>query len=178
MKHVGMLLRTGRGRCVLGSLLMSALVVVPFGNRATAQKGDVLQKGQYLTEASLRLNKLIGKAVDDGYVFEDDRCSFGGGWLNHGENNWVKLYTLPLKAGTRYRFLASGDADVLDLDLRVQNKDGRTVAEDVGTAPEAIVEFQPEASGPYLVSLRLYDSKKELGKKVPCMCLAVVMIKK
>jgi hypothetical protein len=28
------------------------------------------------------------------------------------------------------------------------------------------------------VSLRLYDSKKELGQKVPCMCLAVVMIGK
>jgi hypothetical protein len=178
MRHVGQFLRGRRGRFALGALLMSTLVVMPFGNRVTAQKGDVLQKGQYLTEASVRLNKLIGKAVSEGYVFEDDRCSFGGGWLNQGENNWVKLYTLPLKAGARYRFMASGDADTLDLDLRVQNRDGRTVAEDVGTAPEAVVDYRPDATGPYLVSLRLYDSNREVGKKVPCMCLAVVMIRK
>src|SRR5579884_1353285 len=66
-----------RGRFVLGALLMGALAVLVPGNSATAQQGQ----GQYLTEASQRLGKLIARANQDGFTFDENKFSIGGGWL-------------------------------------------------------------------------------------------------
>jgi hypothetical protein len=150
-------------------VVFSLVVVVP--GFTPAQQGA---QGQYLTEASARLGKLIAEANKQGYIFQDNVFSIGGGWLKQDQNTWVPLYTLNLQQGKKYRFLAAGDYDAKDVDLQVQDLKGKVVAKDEEKASEAKVDFTPNASGKYLVSVRLFDSDKNL----PCLCLAVVMVEK
>lgn len=170
MRKLGTFLGGVRGRFALGVLLVSTLVVAAPGNSATAQQGQ----GQYLTEAAARLGKLIAQANRDGYEFQDNNFSIGGGWLKQSTENWVALYTLTLQGNKKYRFLAAGDADARDVDLDIQDLKGKTLKADVGTEPEAVVNFTPNVTGKYLVRVRLYASEKNL----PCLCLAVVMSEK
>jgi hypothetical protein len=150
----------------LGGLL--ALFGLP--QCACAQEGQ----GKYVTEAAVRLIKLVGSANKEGYALQDDKFSIGGGWLNQGKEKWVALYKVELEQGKKYRFIAVGDEDAKDVDLEVKDADGKVVARDVKTDPEAVVDFAPTASGTFAVQIRLYDSVRNL----PCVCLAVVMTKK
>jgi hypothetical protein len=153
--------------------LASTLLVLLPGARATAQEGS---QGPFLTEAAARLGKLIAKANKDGFIFDENKFSVGGGWLKAGANDdsWVSLYTITLKANTRYRLLAAGDADARDVDLEVRTLDGTVVAKDERIDPEAVVNFTPKATQQFLVRVRLFASRDN----VPCLCLAVVMVQK
>ena len=155
---------------MLGVFLASVLTMLAAENRAIAQAGQ----GVYITQASARLTKLVDAANKGGYSLQDNSFSIGGGWLKQSQTTWVPLFTVPLTEGTTYRFLAAGDNDAKDVDLEVQDKDGKTVAVDVKTDPEAIVDFTPTTTGTYVVRIRLYDS----DRNQPCVCLAVVMTKK
>ena len=157
----------GSLRVGLAALVVSALVVAVPGNSTAQQRGQ----GQYVTEAAARLSKQIEKANNDGYIFQDNNFSIGGGWLKQSQQNWVPLYTLNLQAGKKYRFIAAGDADAEDVDLEIKDSSGKTLKADVGTDPIAVVDFSPETTGKYLVRLRLYKS----DRNEPCLCLAVVM---
>jgi len=159
-----------RARFVLGACLASLLSLVAAGNTADAQGGQ----GKYVAEASQRLVGLINKANGDGFSLADDRFSIGGGWLKQGAGNWVSLYTIQLTAGKQYRFLAAGDNDATDVDVEIQDLNGKTLKADTGTAPEAIVDFTPKTSGRYLVRVRLFASRNG----VPCVCLAIAMHRK
>ena len=149
----------------LASIL--AFLVLPLA--ASAQEGQ----GKYVAEAAIRLTKLVGTANQQGYGLQDSTFSVGGAWLKHSKETWVPLYTVKLEEGKKYRFIAAGDGDAKDVDLEVQDSDGKVVARDVKTDPEAVVDFTPAASGRYTVRIRLFDSVNQ----VPCMCLAVVMTK-
>jgi len=166
---MGFSLGLGRGRLALGGLLITLLALLAPGHEATAQQGQ--GQGQYLTEAAARLSKLIARANQDGFTLTDNNFSIGGGWLKQSQTNWVPLYTLTLQAGKKYRFIASGDADARDVDLEVQDLNGKRFAADEGTEPDAVVNFTPTVTQKYLVRVRLYDSDKQL----PCVCIAVVL---
>jgi hypothetical protein len=158
----------GSVRFGLAMLVVSALVVAAPGN-GTAQQ--VIQ-GQYVTEAAARLSKQVEKANKDGYEFQKNSFSIGGGWLKQSTQNWVPLYTLNLQAGKKYRFIAAGDADAQDVDLEIKDSNGKTLKADVSTDPIAVVDFSPENTGKYLVRVRLYKS----DRSVDCLCLAVAMV--
>src|SRR4051794_36478421 len=83
--------------------LAASLVTVLAAGSTQGQGKD--NQGKYVTEASIRLVKLIGKANNDGFVLDADRFSIGGGWIKQSKTNWVNLYTLNLTGGTAYRFL-------------------------------------------------------------------------
>ena len=165
----GMIVRGGRRSGVLGVCLAALLAVLGSTSRVSAQNGQ----GKFVTEASAALIKLIDVSNTQGYTLENDLFSIGGGWLRQSQTNWVPLYTINLQAGKQYRFLAAGDGDTIDLDLQIVDAAGRVVAEDVGTEPNAIVNFNPRGDGKYTVRMRLYASRNNL----PCMTLAVVMAK-
>lgn len=152
------------GACVLGLLAVAGST-----QRVDAQGGQ----GSYITEAAARLTKLVEQGNKDGYKLQDNSFSIGGGWLKKSETDWIPLYTVQLNGGTKYRFLASGDQDAKDVDIEIQDANGKTVAADVDTAADARVDFAPKANGRYLVRIRLYDSKDNL----PCVCLGIVMSK-
>lgn len=137
---------------------------------AQAQEGQ----GKYITEATIRLSKMVDAANRDGFMLSTNLFSIGGGWLKQDAANWVPLFTVQLDAGKDYRFLASGDADTKDLDLKITDANGAVVKADEGAEPEAIVNYRPTQTGRYLVSLRLYDSVNNQ----PCTCLGVVTMKK
>jgi hypothetical protein len=150
-------------------LLASLLSPLGLPSGAAAQEGQ----GQYLKEASGRLARLIGAANKQGYILKDKTLSLGGGWLTRS-NDWLPLYKVKLEEGKKYRFLAAGDADAEEVDLKVVNADGKVVAQNVNTDPEAVVDFTPGATGQYAVRIRLYASMRN----VPCVCVAIVMTKK
>ncbi len=175
MKNLAWWMGGARGRFALGAAVILAMAAVLPGETARAQQGQ----GQYLTEASSRLGKLIARANKDGYSLYNNQFSVGGGWLRQGQNNWVSLYTITLEAGKSYRLMAAGDADARDVDLQVKDLDGNEKAVDADTKSEAVVDFSPRITQKYLVRVRLYDSAKDnQGRKLPCMCLAIVMVHK
>jgi hypothetical protein len=157
-------------RLALGVFFTTMLTGLAADNPAVAQDGQ----GKYITEATVRLIKLVDSANRDGYALQTNSFSIGGGWLKQSQDTWVPLYTVPLIGGKEYRFLGAGDADTRDLDLQVLDPSGKVVAADEGTAPEAIVNYRPSDSGVYTVKLRLYASDKNQD----CMSLGVVMIRK
>ncbi len=165
----GMLAKQGKPFGLVGVCLAALLFAPGAQGRAVAQAGQ----GKFVTEASVALIKLIDVSNTQGFSLENDQFSIGGSWLRQSQANWIPLYTINLVGGKQYRFLGAGDADTTDLDLRVVDANNRVVAEDVGTEPNAIVGFNPQANGRYTVQLRLYGSKNNL----PCMSLAVVMAK-
>lgn len=130
------------------------------------------QQGKYLNSASARLIKLVDRANEDGYKFQNDSFSLGGGWLKQGTDRWVTLYTVSLQAGKSYRFLAVGDMDAKDVDIQVLDPDGRTVASDTLAAPEAIVGYSPTKTGRYSVRVRLYASRDNVPSFVVAALLA------
>lgn len=158
-----------RGSFALGVACISILGVLAGDNRAGAQQGQ----GIYFTQASNRLAKLIDGANKAGYRQPNNSFSIAGGWIKQSQTNWVPIFTVELEAGKEYRFLAAGDNDARDVDLQIQDADGKTVALDDDTNLNAIVDFQPSRSGRYTVRIRLYESRENL----PCACLAVMMAK-
>ena len=158
-----------RGRFALAMCLAGLMTVLVSENRASAQEGQ----GRYVTEAAARLTKLIDASNKGGFVLQNNSFSIGGGWLKQSQTAWVPLFTVPLVEGKTYRFLAAGDVDAKDVDLEVQDANGKSVAIDTRTDPEAVVDFTPTTSGNYVVRIRLYDS----DRNQPCVCLAVMMTK-
>jgi hypothetical protein len=150
--------------------LMGILTILILPLPAGAQDGQ----GKYVTQASVRLIRLIGTANQQGYRLHHDALSVGGGWLKKSTDSWVSLYTAKLEAGRHYRFIAAGDKEARTVNLQVQDADGKVVAHGMKTDPEPVVDFSPKATGNYLVRLRLLDSVNDL----PCFCIAIMMTKK
>jgi hypothetical protein len=147
------------------------LAVLVGANRASAQG-----QGPYITQASARLAKLVDAGNDKGYNLHNNSFSLGGGWLKQSEE-WVSIYSIQLTAGKKYRFLATGDDDAKDVDLRVLNAKGDVVAKDESTAVDAVVDYSPKTTGKYKVEIRLFASKKAGGREVDCVCISAVMVK-
>ncbi|MBI2806328.1 MAG: hypothetical protein HYX68_15220 [Planctomycetes bacterium] len=147
--------------------LASLLSVFVTADRAVAQQG------KYITEATVELIKMVNTANGAGYKLQDNSFSIGGGWLRQSASTWVPLYTVQLQGGRDYRFLASGDADARDVDLRVLDSNNQVVASDASTARNALVNYRPTNTGRFTVQIRLYSSANNL----PCVCLGIVMSK-
>lgn len=152
------------------SWLLALSAVAIAHTRVQAQEGQ----GKYITDASIRLTRLVAAANKDGYTLQDNSFSIGGGWLKQSKERWIPLYSLKLEEGKKYRFIAAGDEDAKDVDLEIVDADGKRVALDDKTDPEAVVDFVPKASGTYQVRIRLYESMNN----VPCVCLSVVLNRK
>ena len=130
------------------------------------------QQGKYVTEASVRLVKLIDAANGNGFKLHDNTFSIGGGWLKKTKT-FTPLFSVPLTGGKQYRFLAAGDADARDVDLEVVDADGNVLASDSKEDPQAVVNYTPAKNMRVTVRVRLYASDND----VPCVCLAIVMAK-
>jgi hypothetical protein len=146
--------------------LVAATLVLVGAGRASAQQGV------FITQASARLAKLVDQGNKDGYQLENNRFSLGGGWLKKGDD-WVSIYSVHLTADKAYRFLASGDNDAMDVDLRVLDRDNKVVALDDGTEADAVVNFTPKVAGKYFVQIRLYSSRKDFD----AVCISALMVK-
>src|SRR5437763_1081045 len=136
--------------------------------------GATAPQGKYVEQSSANLVKAINAANADGFRLHDNSLSIGGGWLKQSTSDWVHIYTLPLKAGTHYRFLAAGDNDARDVDVEVTDAAGEVVAIDGKVDPTAVANYTPKINGMYTVRIRLYAS----GNNVPCVCTAIVMARK
>jgi hypothetical protein len=138
------------------------------GQRAAAQGTT-----HFLKEAAGRLDGLYSQARKAGYQASPNGFSLAGGWLRKDQGTWVEMYSMVLERGKSYRFIASGDGDTIDLDLRITDESGRVLKADVGTEPDAIVDFVPNETKKYRIQLRLYDSRNNL----PCVCVTAMLSK-
>jgi hypothetical protein len=154
----------------LGVCLVSVLAVLGSANRASAQ----LKQGKYITQASTRLAKLVDAGNEAGFSLHNNSFSLGGGWLKKNQDKWTPIYSVNLTAGKKYRFLATGDDDAKDVDLRIMDANGAQVAIDESTAVDAVVNFTPKVTGKYTVQIRLYDSKENFDS----VCISAMMVAK
>jgi hypothetical protein len=167
MKNLTLALRSRYGQSTLTICVATVLALLISTSRADAQQG------KYVEQSATNLVKLINAANADGYKLRDNSFSIGGGWLKQSTSEWIKTYTIPLKAGTQYRFLAAGDNDAKDVDIEVSDANGKVVAIDGKPDPAAVASFTPKEDGKYLVKIRLYASREN----VPCVCTTIVMAK-
>ena len=133
-----------------------------------ADAQDRTKTSKYLGQASEALSGLMAKAEDDGLKLEKS-MTLAGGWIDKSEK-WTNLYQLYLPEGTTHRFMAAGDADATDVDIRLTDPDGNVAAVDDGVARTAVVNFTSKKSSYYIVQVRVYASVKN----VPCVCLTAV----
>ncbi len=149
---------------------VASVAVLAGAGRGVAQEGQ----GVFITQASARLTKLVDTGNKKGYQLHNNSFSIGGGWLKQSAEKWVVLYSIQLTADKEYVFLAAGDNDAKDVDLRIQDSNKNEVAKDDKVNPEAVVVFRPKTSGVYTISVRLFDSRENYD----CVVLSVVMVKK
>jgi hypothetical protein len=166
----GSFFRWGRCAFVL-SACVAALMVLEGGSRATAQGTG---QGKYLIQASKRLATLVAEGNADGFSLAKNKFSIGGAWLKQSKTDWVSLFTINLQAGKTYRFLAAGDDDAQDVDVRVKDPDKNIVGSDTSTKETAKVDIKIKTSGRYLVEVRLYKSMNNRDS----LTLATVMTPK
>jgi hypothetical protein len=152
----------------LGGLAIMLTLLAAVGG-AEAQDGQ----GKYITQAADRLATLVSLANKDGYQLQPDDFSVGGGWLKQSKD-WVGLFSVELKGKQPYRFLAAGDDDAKDVDLRILDPDGKEVAIDAAVGKAAVVNFTPPIARRYRIQVRVYES----NEGAPCACLAIIMNKK
>jgi hypothetical protein len=162
-------IRTVRGVAV-GICLLSAAAILVGATRSDAQG---VKQGAYVTQAAARLAKLVDSGNGAGFALANNSFSLGGGWLKKSEK-WISIYSVNLVEGKKYRFLASGDDDAKDVDLRVMDSDGNQVAIDQKIDLNAVVDYIPAKTGKYLVQIRLFNSNSNYDAVV----LSAMMIKK
>lgn len=129
------------------------------------------KQGPYFVQASAPLVALMKKAVKDGFSLPETSTSLAGGWLKQTTTEWERVITVDLVAGKSYRLLGAGDGDAKNINLQLLDGDAKVVAQDVGSNPEAVVDFTPTRTGRYSVRLRLYASTMNL----PCASMGVLL---
>jgi len=129
---------------------------------------DRSKTSKYMGEAAVALSRLMGQAEDDGFRLEKS-MTLAGGWIDKGER-WTSLYQVVLQEGSLYRFMAAGDADATDVDIRLTDPDGNVMVADEAVARTAGVNFRSKRSIYYTVQIRVYGSLNN----VPCVCLTAV----
>jgi hypothetical protein len=150
------------------TLVLGLLALLAAPRPAEAQKAGATA---YLREASASMDGLLARSQRQGYRLNRGGFSIAGGWMQQGKQNWVEMYNIDLRAGVQYRFLASGDADARDVDLRILGPGGNIVAKDASTAREAVVDFTPRQTARYHIQVRLFASRNNL----PCICLTALL---
>jgi hypothetical protein len=137
----------------------------------TAHDTDAQERSKtskYLKEAAEVLSGLMGRAEDDGFRLEK-AMTLAGGWIDKSDK-WTGLYQLTLQEGSTYRFMAAGDIDATDVDIRLTDPSGNVMVKDESVARTAVVNFTPRKTIFYTVEIRLYAS----SNNVPCVCLTSV----
>jgi len=158
-------------RPLTAGVCLAGIIALLGANSVTAQQG------KYVSQAATRLSKLIDQGNGANYKLTTNHFSIGGGWLNQSMT-WTPLFSMTLEGGKAYRFLAAGDDDALDVDVRVMDMNGTQVAIDVARDATATVDYTPKKGGRHTVEVRVYDSRKGAsGKKVPAYTMATVMAK-
>jgi hypothetical protein len=118
------------------------------------------------------------KATDLGY---DSGLSIAAAFLNANKS---ATFTKTLTAGATYAFLASGDDDAEDVDIKVTDASGRVVAEDTDIDNYAADSFTAEKAGAYKFTITLASATpscvgcillSDNGWSIPVANLAVPM---
>jgi hypothetical protein len=153
---------------VLQQIAWDAVTQHPLSG-VTAASGQVR-----LDEATKRLTRLIQYEEKEGYKLINDKVSIGGGYLIRGmglaPGDWVSTIEMTLEAGKSYTVLAAGDDDVRDIDVDLQDSQGKVVGQN---DESGTIQHRPKTTQVYRIRMRLFASRNN----VPCVCLVIVMAK-
>lgn len=115
--------------------------------------------GTYMTQALAQVMASVRSVTEKTkYGLDDGSSCFMGALLKVGGQ---VVTGMPLKAGESYAFLGGGDDDTKDLDLYVQDANGKIVARDVDKDATPVVEFTPKEAGQYQVVLKLAEGASD-----------------
>ncbi len=157
-----------KSRSVMGLSALAFLVVaLPPSGQATCRAQEEWTPGFYMKESMVRLlapASEITKSSD--YGFWD--TAYLGAFLRPGGFSYL---TTTLEQGQSYAFVGAGNEPTRDLDVIIEDEQGRVAAEDVDESTTPVVVFQPTRTGRYTIKLLLYDAE------APCFC-GVALLKK
>lgn len=111
--------------------------------------------GKYMIQAVgnvMDSAKAAGDMSDFGYA--EGTC-FLGAYLDRGNS---VAYEPTLTAGTKYLFLVGGDNDVTDLAIDIAISDGPQVASRRPIGPSVSLEFTPNRTRKYTITVRLHGA--------------------
>lgn len=143
---------------VSAAALVSVGILLPLPSRAD---DPFMYLGQSI--AKVVLMGSLASAADFDYA---PGISLAGVYLRPGESQSLAL---PMNAGTRYKVIAAGDEDILDLDVVATDATGRTLAKDDDETAVGVLNFTPDESGPVSIELKNYLSFR------PGFCALVVL---
>ncbi len=156
---------------------ITSLILATLVGGFLASGGPVFAQGDVATYSKEAMDDLVGllrKAGKEGYSMEARTTTMFGGWLPRGKGQgtetWIPMLVLRnLDPTKQYRIIVSGDNDTRDLDLKVLDPGGLTVAQDATVLRDAEISFRPTRQQDYTIYLRLFDSADN------CVCIGAVL---
>ncbi len=108
----------------------------------------------YFSQVALQASIYSSSMTESGWEFDGPAC-FYGAMLEEGKSVSSSTY---FEKGINYNVWCFGDEDVIDLDLKITDSNGRVVREDdsVDKVPNCL--FKPKTSGSYKITVTNYDS--------------------
>lgn len=122
----------------------------------------------YLSQAFIRVTDSASGAAKLGNFGYDDGISILAAWVDCRDS---VMYYVPLTKGVNYMFVAGGDNDSQDVNLEIQNADGKTVASENRVAADAMLTLTAPTTDWYTLKLTLAKSRANL----PCVCVACIL---
>lgn len=107
---------------------------------------------EYLRQALAKTVLVSGLQL--GYEYKDGLC-LAGVLLENGRSTSLGLN---FESGTSYRIIGVADEDVLDLDLFIEDSQGRVIVQDTQQDNLPIVDYTPLYSGKLTIRIRNYKS--------------------
>ena len=135
---------TSRRWQVPALLTVLALVALPVA-RLSAQS--------YARTVWEQLDRAYTRASNNGYTTRN----YIIGRLDEGDTD---TWTLTFYGGNDYKVVGACDGDCRDVDLFVENDDGKSMASDESRDDTPIVDFHINDTGAYKVKVKMYDCKE------------------
>ena len=100
-----------------------------------------------------QLDRAYTRVSSNGYVTRN----YILGRLDQGDTD---TWTLTLYGGNDYKVVGACDGDCRDVDLFVENDNGKSIASDESRDDTPIVDFHVPDNGEYKVKVKMYDCKE------------------
>jgi hypothetical protein len=147
-------------------LALSILVAATSGAcPETCRAAEDWRPGTAMRSSMVRLLAAASIVVDKTeYGFAE--TAYLGAFLREGRYSFM---TMTLNEGVDYAFIGAGNDPARDLDIIIEDRLGRVVAQDVRDDAAPILEFRPARTQTYTLKLRLHAAT------APCFCGMVLM---
>lgn len=107
---------------------------------------------QYLRQSVIKT--IIVSGLQYGYEFNDSSC-IAGILLKNGESGAIGIY---LNRQNEYRIIGVADENVLDLDVHIEDSQGKVIVQDTQNDNLPLINYKPSISGYHVIRIKNYRS--------------------